>query len=91
MQKKSQQLFKQALSIIPGGVNSPVRACRSVGTEPVFIDNADGCIIVDVDGNHYIDYIGSWGPMILGHRHPQVIQAIDEFSCNWQGCVTTFV
>ena len=77
-QKKSQQLFKQALNIIPGGVNSPVRACRSVGTEPVFIDHADGCMLVDVDGNHYIDYIGSWGPMILGHRHPQVIQAIES-------------
>jgi len=76
--KHSDQLFKQALNIIPGGVNSPVRACRSVGTEPVFIDRADGCTLIDADGNAYIDYIGSWGPMILGHRHPQVIEALES-------------
>jgi len=75
---RSDQLFKQALNIIPGGVNSPVRACRSVGTQPVFIDRADGCTLVDADGNTYIDYIGSWGPMILGHRHPKVIEALES-------------
>ncbi|MGD2269136.1 MAG: glutamate-1-semialdehyde 2,1-aminomutase [Desulfobacterales bacterium] len=74
----SQKLFEQALGLIPGGVNSPVRACRSVGAQPLFIDRADGCLIFDVDGNRYIDYVGSWGPMILGHRHPAVIEAIGE-------------
>ncbi len=75
-QEKSHELFEQSLSIIPGGVNSPVRACKSVGLDPVFIDHADGCRIFDADGNSYIDYIGSWGPMILGHRHPAVLRAI---------------
>jgi glutamate-1-semialdehyde 2,1-aminomutase len=73
---KSQTLYERALKIIPGGVNSPVRACKSVGADPLFIDRADGCLIYDADGNRYIDYIGSWGPMILGHRHPAVIEAI---------------
>ncbi|MBW2568164.1 MAG: glutamate-1-semialdehyde 2,1-aminomutase [Deltaproteobacteria bacterium] len=72
----SNKLFDRALKLIPGGVNSPVRACKSVGTKPVFISNADGCILIDADGNKYIDYIGSWGPMILGHRHPSVIRAL---------------
>ncbi|MBN1932513.1 MAG: glutamate-1-semialdehyde 2,1-aminomutase [Desulfobacterales bacterium] len=74
--ENSHRLFHRALHIIPGGVNSPVRAGRSVGTEPLFIDRADGCMIFDADGNGFIDYIGSWGPMILGHRHPAVIKAI---------------
>ena len=72
----SLELFDRAVNLIPGGVNSPVRACRSVGAEPVFIDRAEGCLIFDVDGNRYIDYIGSWGPLILGHRHPAVMDAI---------------
>ena len=72
----SQKLFQQALGKIPGGVNSPVRACKSVGRDPVFIDRAEGSQIYDADGNQYIDYVGSWGPMILGHRHPSVISAI---------------
>jgi glutamate-1-semialdehyde 2,1-aminomutase len=75
---KSETLYKKALSVIPGGVNSPVRACKSVGSTPLFIDHAQGCRIYDVDGNGYIDYIGSWGPMILGHRHPAVMAAIDR-------------
>jgi glutamate-1-semialdehyde 2,1-aminomutase len=74
----SQQLFQQALEVIPGGVNSPVRACQSVGADPLFIDRADGCHIFDADGNRFIDYIGSWGPMILGHRHPAVIEAVTK-------------
>lgn len=74
--EKSRILFDRALDIIPGGVNSPVRACKSVGTKPVFIDYAQGCMLFDEDGNRFIDYIGSWGPMILGHRHPTVIEAI---------------
>ena len=73
---RSRTLFDRAQGRIPGGVNSPVRACRSVGTDPLFIERADGCRIVDVDGNAYIDYVGSWGPMILGHRHPAVIEAL---------------
>jgi glutamate-1-semialdehyde 2,1-aminomutase len=69
-------MYERALKIIPGGVNSPVRACKSVNADPLFIDRADGCFIYDADGNRFIDYIGSWGPMILGHRHPAVIEAI---------------
>ncbi len=72
----SKKLYEHAVKLIPGGVNSPVRACQSVGADPLFIDRADGCLIVDADGNQYIDYIGSWGPMILGHRHPAVIEAV---------------
>ena len=75
---KSEKLFNEALCLIPGGVNSPVRACNSVGGKPVFINRADGSHIFDVDGNRYIDYVGSWGPMILGHRHPKVIKALKE-------------
>ncbi|MBA3019467.1 MAG: glutamate-1-semialdehyde 2,1-aminomutase [Proteobacteria bacterium] len=74
--ENSNKLFNRAINVIPGGVNSPVRACKSVGTEPVFIDHAEGCMIYDADGNGFIDYIGSWGPMILGHRHSAVIKAI---------------
>ena len=77
-QEKSRRLFENAVKIIPGGVNSPVRACRAVGAEPVFIDRADGCMLFDADGNSFIDYVGSWGPMILGHRHPRVIEALAE-------------
>ena len=72
----SMALYHKSQKVIPGGVNSPVRACKSVGTLPRFIDRAEGCHLVDADGNAYIDYVGSWGPMILGHRHPAVIQAI---------------
>ena len=74
--QRSTELYQRALELIPGGVNSPVRACRSVGTEPLFIHRAEGCHLYDADGNAYIDYIGSWGPMILGHRHPSVTEAI---------------
>ena len=74
---KSKSLFSRARHLIPGGVNSPVRACRSVGLEPRFIQRADGCHVYDVDGNEFVDYVGSWGPMILGHRHPQVIAALE--------------
>jgi glutamate-1-semialdehyde 2,1-aminomutase len=74
--EKSRALFDLAQDVIPGGVNSPVRACKAVGTQPIFINHADGCMIYDEDGNGFIDYIGSWGPMILGHRHPAVIEAV---------------
>jgi glutamate-1-semialdehyde 2,1-aminomutase len=73
---RSRSFFKESIQVIPGGVNSPVRACKSVGAEPVFIQRADGSKIIDADGNEYIDYIGSWGPMILGHRHPAVLEAV---------------
>ena len=70
-QKRSQaELFNQAQSVIPGGVNSPVRAFKGVGGDPVFIDRASGAYIWDTDNKRYIDYVGSWGPMILGHAHP---------------------
>ena len=73
----SLKLFEEAQALIPGGVNSPVRACKSVGCAPLFIERAQGSRIFDVDGNSYIDYVGSWGPMILGHRHPEVIKLIE--------------
>lgn len=76
--QKSQKFFEDAALVIPGGVNSPVRACGSVGGKPLFIERADGSRIFDVDGNSYIDYVGSWGPMILGHRHPAVIAALEN-------------
>lgn len=73
---KSEQLFQQAQNTIPGGVNSPVRAFKSVGGTPVFIDSANGAYLYDVDGKKYIDYIGSWGPMLLGHNHPAIREAV---------------
>ena len=66
---KQEQLFKQASKHIPGGVNSPVRAFNGVGGTPVFIEKAKGAYLWDVDGKRYVDYVGSWGPMILGHAH----------------------
>ncbi|MEJ2041266.1 MAG: glutamate-1-semialdehyde 2,1-aminomutase, partial [Desulfosarcinaceae bacterium] len=72
----SRALMLKAQKRIPGGVNSPVRACKSVGTDPLFIQRAQGCHVYDADGNRFIDYIGSWGPMILGHRHPAVMEAM---------------
>jgi glutamate-1-semialdehyde 2,1-aminomutase len=72
----SESLFQQAASVIPGGVNSPVRAFNGVGGTPPFIDRAEGAYLIDVDGNRYVDYVGSWGPMICGHAHPEVIAAV---------------
>jgi glutamate-1-semialdehyde 2,1-aminomutase len=77
---RSRELFAEAQQLMPGGVNSPVRAFRSVGGEPVFIDHASGPYLYDVDGNRYLDYIGSWGPMILGHAHPAVVEAVTQAS-----------
>ncbi len=74
--EKSKAAFEKARQVIPGGVNSPVRAYKSVGLTPVFVDRAAGSRIYDIDGNSFIDYICSWGPLILGHAHPQVIEAI---------------
>ena len=75
---KSSELFQRAQKTIPGGVNSPVRAFRSVGGTPIFISKARGSYLYDADGNKYIDYIASWGPMILGHAHGEVVKAIQE-------------
>src|ERR1035438_2268250 len=73
--KKSEELFRRAVEVIPGGVNSPVRAFRGVGGHPVFIARGEGSHLFDVDGNQYIDYVGSWGPLLLGHRHPEILAA----------------
>ncbi len=70
---KSESLFRRAQELIPGGVNSPVRAFRSVGGNPLFLARGEGSHVVDVDGNRYIDYVGSWGPLLLGHRHPEIL------------------
>jgi len=75
---RSDDLFNRAQKLIPGGVNSPVRAFRAVGRAPLFIREANGANLTDADGNRYIDYVGSWGPMIMGHAHPVVIEAIRE-------------
>jgi glutamate-1-semialdehyde 2,1-aminomutase len=76
--ERSSFLFQQAKAAIPGGVNSPVRAFKSVGADPLFIKKASGSHIYDEDGNNFIDYVGSWGPMIVGHCHPDVINAVQE-------------
>jgi glutamate-1-semialdehyde 2,1-aminomutase len=75
---KSVDLFNKARQLIPGGVNSPVRACNAVGGQPIFIERGDKSRLYDVDGNDYIDYVMSWGPLVLGHRPPEVIQALKE-------------
>ncbi|MEO6137766.1 MAG: glutamate-1-semialdehyde 2,1-aminomutase [Luteimonas sp.] len=73
---RSHALFTRAQALMPGGVNSPVRAFKSVGGEPFFVQRAEGAHLIDVDGNRYIDYVGSWGPMIVGHNHPAVLDAV---------------
>ncbi|MDG4475254.1 glutamate-1-semialdehyde 2,1-aminomutase [Thiovibrio frasassiensis] len=75
---QSQSLFARAQQLIPGGVNSPVRACKSVGCDPLFVKKAAGSKIQDVDGNEFLDFVCSWGPMILGHNHPAVVEAIEK-------------
>jgi glutamate-1-semialdehyde 2,1-aminomutase len=75
---KSEALFRRAVEHIPGGVNSPVRAFRSVGGQPVFIARGEGSHLIDADGNRYIDYVGSWGPLLLGHRHPEILAALER-------------
>ncbi|HTS60479.1 MAG TPA: glutamate-1-semialdehyde 2,1-aminomutase [Candidatus Acidoferrales bacterium] len=75
---KSEALFRRALEKIPGGVNSPVRAFRSVGGQPIFVARGEGSHIFDADGNEYIDYVGSWGPLLLGHRHPEILAALER-------------
>ena len=72
----SEQLFDRARAVIPGGVNSPVRAFKAVGGTPFFVERSDGPFLFDVDGKRYIDYVLSWGPMIMGHNHPRVRKAV---------------
>ena len=74
----SRALFAEALSLLPGGVDSPVRAFKAVGGEPLFIQRGEGPWLFDVDGNRYIDYVLSWGPLVLGHAHPRVVAALTE-------------
>jgi glutamate-1-semialdehyde 2,1-aminomutase len=74
---RSADLYARALRVLPGGVNSPVRAMRQIGREPVFVARGEGCELVDVDGNRYLDWIGSWGPLILGHAYPTVLDAVE--------------
>jgi glutamate-1-semialdehyde 2,1-aminomutase len=76
--ERSEQLFAEALDLLPGGVSSPVRACRAVGGSPLFVERGEGAYLVDVDGNRYVDYVLSWGPLILGHAHPRVVAALEE-------------
>ena len=78
----SQEVFQRACRLMPGGVNSPARAFGAVGGHPIVFEKAKGAYLFDIDGNRYIDYIGSWGPMILGHSHPQVIAAVQAAVCN---------
>lgn len=80
--ERSRAAFEEAVKSIPGGVNSPVRAFKSVGLTPVFIERGHGSRVYDIDGNEYIDYIASWGPLILGHAHPQVVEALKEAAEN---------
>src|SRR6056297_573616 len=79
---KSEYLFNKAQQSIPGGVNSPARAFKSVGGVPVFMKKAKGAVLTDEDGNEYIDYVGSWGPMILGHAHPAIVKAVQDAAFN---------
>ena len=74
--EKSKQAFEEAVNLMPGGVNSPVRAFKSVNMDPIFMESGKGAIITDIDGNEYIDYVLSWGPLILGHSDPDVVDGI---------------
>jgi glutamate-1-semialdehyde 2,1-aminomutase len=76
--RRSEELYRRAVELLPGGVNSPVRAMRAIGRAPIFIERGEGCELVDVDGNRYLDYVCSWGPLILGHTDPDVIDAVRE-------------
>jgi glutamate-1-semialdehyde 2,1-aminomutase len=76
--ERSEQLFEEATGLLPGGVSSPVRAFRAVGGSPLFIERGEGAYLVDVDGNRYVDYVLSWGPLILGHAHPRIVEALER-------------
>src|SRR6185369_13095079 len=75
---RSRAAFEKACRVIPGGVNSPARAFGAVGGQPLFIARGEGPYLYDLDGHRYLDYVGSWGPLILGHAHPRVVQAVSE-------------
>src|SRR5918911_1737880 len=75
---RSREAFEKARRLIPGGVNSPARAFGAVGGQPLFIERGEGPYLFDVDGNRYLDYVGSWGPLLLGHAHPRVVAAVEE-------------
>jgi glutamate-1-semialdehyde 2,1-aminomutase len=75
---RSAEYYRRALEVIPGGVNSPVRAMRAIGREPIFIERGEGAELIDVDGNRYVDYVCSWGPLIHGHAHPRIVAAVNE-------------
>src|SRR5262252_5982524 len=75
---RSREAFRRACRLMPGGVNSPARAFGAVGGQPLFIARGEGPYLYDLDGNQYLDYIGSWGPLILGHVHPRVVRAVEE-------------
>jgi glutamate-1-semialdehyde 2,1-aminomutase len=79
---RSAELYRRALHVLPGGVNSPVRAMRAIGREPIFIERAGGAEITDVDGNIYVDYVCSWGPLIHGHAHPEILAAVNDAALN---------
>src|SRR5579871_3273514 len=76
--QRSHAAFQRSKQLIPGGVNSPARAFGAVGGEPIFFARGEGAWLYDLDGNQYLDYIGSWGPLILGHAHPAVVHAVEE-------------
>src|SRR5580700_4630133 len=75
---RSHEAFERAKKVLPGGVNSPARAFGAVGGHPLFIERGEGPYLFDIDGNRYLDYVGSWGPLILGHTHPRVVKAVAE-------------
>src|SRR3954462_12804325 len=75
---RSAALYQRAVKVLPGGVNSPVRAMRAIGRDPIFVERAEGAELTDVDGNVYVDYVCSWGPLIHGHAHPAVLEAIAD-------------
>src|SRR5664279_5013402 len=74
--RRSAELYRRAVELLPGGVNSPVRAMGSIGRDPIFIASGEGAMIRDVDGNEYVDWVCSWGPLILGHADPSVVAAV---------------
>src|SRR6516162_9032313 len=76
--RRSTAAFERAGRVIPGGVNSPARAFGGVGGDPIFIAKGEGAYLIDIDGNRYLDFVGSWGPLIVGHCHPRVVQAVRE-------------
>ena len=75
---RSADYYRRALQLMPGGVNSPVRAMRAIGRDPLFIARGEGAELLDVDGNRYVDYVCSWGPLIHGHAHPEVVAAVAQ-------------